>query len=84
MKQSLLSFLKYVYYILEMTISLNNQTVEIEAQQALSTLISQHIGEKQNGIAVAVNGQVVPKTSWTEVIVNENDEILIIKATQGG
>ena len=67
-----------------MTISLNNQTVEIEAQQVLSSLISQQVGEKQNGIAVAVNGQVVPKTSWTEVTVNENDERLIIKATQGG
>lgn len=67
-----------------MTISLNNQTVEIEAQQVLSNLISEQVGEKQNGIAVAVNGQVVPKVSWTEVTVNENDEILIIKATQGG
>ena len=67
-----------------MTISLNNQTIEIEAQQVLSILISKQVGEKQNGIAVAVNGRVVPKTSWTEVTVNENDEILIIKATQGG
>ena len=67
-----------------MTISLNNQTVEIEAQQVLASLISEQVGEKQNGIAVAINGQVVPKTSWTEVTINENDEILIIKATQGG
>jgi len=67
-----------------MIISLNNQTVEIEAQEVLSTLVFQQIGEKQNGVAVAVNGQVVPKTSWTETTVNENDDILIIKATQGG
>lgn len=79
----MLSFLKYVYYSLDMTIILNNQTIEVEAQM-LSNLISQQLGEKQNGVAVAVNGQVVPKAVWTERIVNENDEILIIKATQGG
>ena len=67
-----------------MTISLNNQIVEVELHTVLSNLVSQQLGEKQNGVAVAVNGQVVPRTSWSEVIVNENDEVLIIKATQGG
>lgn len=67
-----------------MTISLNNQIVEVELHTVLSNLVSQQLGEKQNGVAVAVNGQVVPRTSWSEVAVNENDEILIIKATQGG
>jgi sulfur carrier protein len=67
-----------------MTISLNNQIVEVEMHTMLSNLVSQQLGEKQNGVAVAVNGQVVPRTSWSEVTVNENDEILIIKATQGG
>jgi len=67
-----------------MTISLNNQALNVEAQTVLSDLVLLQVGEKQNGIAVAVNGQVKPKTSWTEVQLNENDEVLIIKATQGG
>ncbi|MDG3582778.1 MULTISPECIES: sulfur carrier protein ThiS [Galbibacter] len=36
-----------------------------------------------NGIAVAINNQVVPKAKWQETITN-NANILIIKATQGG
>lgn len=67
-----------------MTITLNNQTVEVEATTVLSSLVSQQLGEKQNGVAVAVNGVVVSKNNWSEVTVNENDDILIIKATQGG
>jgi sulfur carrier protein len=67
-----------------MTISLNNQTLNVEAQTVLSELVLLQVGEKQNGIAVAVNGQVKPKTTWTEIQLNENDEVLIIKATQGG
>ncbi len=67
-----------------MTISLNNQTIEIEAQSKLSNVVFQQLGENSKGIAVAINGQVIPKNSWQETPVNENDDILIIKATQGG
>ena len=37
-----------------------------------------------NGIAMAVNEKVVPKNEWVKFRLNENDKILIIKATQGG
>jgi sulfur carrier protein len=67
-----------------MNISLNNQTLEVEAQTMLSNLVFQQIGENPKGIAVAINGQVIPKDSWNETTVRENDDILIIKATQGG
>jgi len=36
------------------------------------------------GIAVAVNSFVIPKDNWPKTIVELNDDILIIKATQGG
>lgn len=36
------------------------------------------------GVAVAVNSSVVPKTLWSEYTVNDNDRIILIKATQGG
>lgn len=67
-----------------MTISVNNQALEVEAQTLLSNVVFNQLGEKSKGIAVAINGQVIPKTSWEETVVNENDDILIIKATQGG
>ena len=37
-----------------------------------------------NGIALAVNEKVIPKTEWEKFQLNGNDKILIIKATQGG
>lgn len=36
------------------------------------------------GIAIAKNNAVIPKTEWQKEMVNENDSITIIKATQGG
>ena len=38
----------------------------------------------QKGIAVAVNGEVIPKNSWSNYKLNEQDKLIIIKATQGG
>ena len=37
-----------------------------------------------NGVAFAVNDKVVPKTEWEKYQLNDNDKVLIIKATQGG
>lgn len=67
-----------------MTITINNKPVEVASQEVLQQIVFQQIGENSKGIAVAINGQVVPKDSWLETHVHENDDILIIKATQGG
>ncbi|WP_341903246.1 sulfur carrier protein ThiS [Fluviicola taffensis] len=67
-----------------MTITINNKQVEVVAQEVLQQIVFDQMGENPKGIAVAVNGQVIPKDSWIEIKVSENDDILIIKATQGG
>lgn len=37
-----------------------------------------------NNIAIAINGVVVPKMKWNEVLLKDNDKILIIQASYGG
>ncbi|NRR90365.1 sulfur carrier protein ThiS [Winogradskyella undariae] len=37
-----------------------------------------------NGIAIAINNTVVKKTDWSSRLLHNNDDILIIKSTQGG
>lgn len=67
-----------------MEITLNNQKLIISEEESLQDLVFAQLGEKQNGIAIAVNNAVVPKKDWSSTHLNENDSILIIKATQGG
>jgi sulfur carrier protein len=67
-----------------MKIKYNNQQIEIDDKLMLSTFVFSQIGEKTNGIAVAVNNSVIPKTNWEVVEIQPNDNILLIKATQGG
>lgn len=67
-----------------MEIILNNQTKEIGSQHSLQYLLNNWVGEKQKGIAVAVNDTVIPKSTWEKYFLNEKDNVIIIKATQGG
>jgi sulfur carrier protein len=38
----------------------------------------------QPGIAVALNETVVPRNEWANIEIKANDNIIVIKATQGG
>ncbi len=58
-------------------------TQSVEVLTLSEMLVSNQIKD-QRGIAIAVNQQVVPKNQWSDYQLNENDEVLIIKATQGG
>ena len=48
------------------------------------SLLQQLRGEKLNGLAVALNETVVPRSQWDKIQLNQNDNLLIIQATQGG
>ena len=67
-----------------MEITFNNHLQQIKEQSSVRIIINDLIGEKQKGIAVAVNETVVPKTNWDSYLLQPNDKVLVIKATQGG
>ncbi len=67
-----------------MDITLNNQLKSITPSHTILQLVNDAIGEKQKGIAIAVNNTVVPKLDWPSFLLHEKDDVLIIKATQGG
>ncbi|MGZ3862400.1 MAG: sulfur carrier protein ThiS [Bacteroidia bacterium] len=62
----------------------NNTLCTLDKDATLFVALEQNGVHSQKGIAVAVNNSVVPKTEWQTKILNENDKITIIKATQGG
>ena len=67
-----------------MEITFNNHTQQIQQQTSVQIIINDLLGEKQKGIAVAVNETVVPKANWHSYMLQHNDKVLVIKATQGG
>ncbi|MCD6018872.1 MAG: thiS [Bacteroidetes bacterium] len=67
-----------------MEITLNDKNHSLTENSSLYDLVLAQLGDKQKGIAVAVNDTVIPKSQWETYLIKSNDQILIIKATQGG
>ncbi|MDR2911106.1 MAG: sulfur carrier protein ThiS [Bacteroidales bacterium] len=66
-----------------MTIKLNDCYYEVEEGTSLAVFI-QNIGLKPDGIAVAVNFEVVPKNKWAETFLSDRMELMLIHAVSGG
>ncbi|ADB42529.1 thiamine biosynthesis protein ThiS [Spirosoma linguale DSM 74] len=67
-----------------MTLTVNNQSVEIADSASLRTLLTQLAIANQKGIAVAVNNAIVPRATWEQFVLSGNEKITILQATQGG
>ena len=68
-----------------MKLKINNQTKTFAPDSlTVQALLDFEIPNKQNGIAIAINNTVIPKSNWNSHHLNETDDILIISATQGG
>ena len=65
-----------------MKIRVNNKEIETGASFLLQ--LSQQLELPQTGIAVAINNRMVPRAEWEHFVLNENDELIIIKAVCGG
>jgi len=66
-----------------MTINVNNQKQIITSQSSVIQLL-ETLGVSSRGIAIAINNEVVSKEQWSETYIQEQDQITIIQATQGG
>jgi len=73
-----------IYYKKGMEIFINNVKTNVEENTSLTSVVAINSGENTKGIAVAVNENVVPKTEWNSTFLQQNDTVIIIKATQGG
>ncbi|MBA3705113.1 MAG: sulfur carrier protein ThiS [Bacteroidetes bacterium] len=69
-----------------MEITINNQIKFLTEHSNISVqqLLNIEIPIKQKGIAIAVNNKVIPRSNWENEIISNKDNVLIIKATQGG
>ena len=66
-----------------MNISVNNSQKDISENTSIEALINL-LDHTPNGIAVAINEEIIVKRNWNSSFLKENDDVLIIQATQGG
>ncbi|ANW97007.1 thiamine biosynthesis protein [Wenyingzhuangia fucanilytica] len=65
------------------TVKVNNLSKEISENSSVEQLLLQ-LSQPGNGIAVAINQQIISKSNWNQHQLNQGDDVLIIQATQGG
>ncbi|TXC78644.1 sulfur carrier protein ThiS [Luteibaculum oceani] len=66
-----------------MQVYYNGEAVDLNSATKVSDFLAlQSIAP--NGVAVAINNKVIPKTNWSKTELKDQDKILVITAAQGG
>ena len=66
-----------------MTVVVNGTLLELPDSTTLTDAVARFTPAAQ-GVAVAVNGSVVPRGRWGETVLAEADEVEVLTAVQGG
>ena len=66
-----------------MRIFINKEPVEVEKQATLGQVAIQ-LKLPSQGVAVAINYEVVPRNEWDTYILQEDVELMIVQAVSGG
>jgi len=66
-----------------MNVTVNDTVYVVDDSTYVDSLLDQ-LNLDAKGIAVAINLNVVAKSDWSTTLLNKEDKITIIKATQGG
>ncbi len=68
-----------------MKVELNGAATELpEGATVADAVAVAGAGDESRGVAVAVAGEVVPRTQWGGRCLNAGDEIEVVRAVQGG
>jgi sulfur carrier protein len=71
-------------YAAEASIRVNGQDEPLIAGTLAALLEEKAVDTGQRGIAVAVNGAIVPRAAWPLTTLQPGDSIEIVRARQGG
>lgn len=66
------------------TIILNGEKLPMTSRDIRGLLAEKGIDSDRGGVAVAVNGEVVPRAVWDQTQVKPNDQIEIVHIVRGG
>ncbi len=65
------------------TIELNGKPRELAGKQDVPELL-ETISVNPKQVAVAINGEVVPRSTWSGVCVEDGDVVEVVRAVGGG
>jgi sulfur carrier protein len=66
-----------------MRIEINGRAREIDGPQSVGEIVDGEVADRR-GVAVAVDGEVLPRTAWDDSLVTDGTRLEIVGAVQGG
>lgn len=66
-----------------MQVWINGEQRELESGRSVGDVLAE-MGLPEKGIAVAVDGAVVPRASWPEAVLGDGARVEVLTAVQGG
>jgi sulfur carrier protein len=68
-----------------MTIELNGEPIELRSGASVADVVASiGAGGERRGVAVAVNGEVVPRSAWDQTRLADGQKVEVVGAIQGG
>ena len=68
-----------------LTVHLNGERVQLDERLTIAALVEKQTGRARPlGVAVARNREVVPRSTWDDVQVQDGDDIELVGVMQGG
>jgi len=67
-----------------MTVFINDQIFEFPENPPLIEVLNQQGIIEMRGLAIAINEEVIPRDKWGSIKLKSNDQLMLIRATQGG
>lgn len=67
-----------------MQVTINKQNYQFNEHTSLETAIETLELKETNGIALALNEEIIPRSEWQKTILFDEDKIIIIGAVAGG
>lgn len=64
-------------------ISVNNEKKTVKQGQTVAALL-ENLGYQKVKVAVAINGDFVPRSGYDQAVINPDDRIDVLSAVQGG
>ena len=67
-----------------MIVFVNGERREVDAGTTVSTIVALLSDGGDRGVAVAVDGEVVPRGGWAEAVMSEGARVEVVAPIQGG
>ena len=68
-----------------LTITVNGESRDLPAGATIASVVELFaVAPQGRGVAVAVGGEVVPRTDWSQTRLSDGDRVEVVAAVQGG